>query len=251
MIPKEEETHPLPQPAAPAPKRQTTEPEIEMIPATVPNTPVQAAAPEPTPLQQAMHRKLDAFDGHPSSIRPPPGLSRRERSGSPVREAQNVPAPRSSEEGLLALGQLKHEEEWHLHCMLVKRFNKKKRQVGAGAEINYDRANPEVRKALDGTRGKEWNNWKRFDAVFVVPPDEEEKLLADHPEAMILSTRWVDVNKAEQHEEPRWKNRLVVRGDLEKNNDLRTDSPTTFQLILPDDHQLGGIHWHPAQSRRH
>ncbi|CAK8996233.1 Retrovirus-related Pol polyprotein from transposon RE2 (Retro element 2) (AtRE2) [Includes: Protease RE2 [Durusdinium trenchii] len=160
VIPEEEETPPLPQPAAPAPERQTTEPEIEMIPATVPNTPVQAAAPEPTPLQQAMHRNLNALDGHPSSI------------------------------------------------------------------------SPEVKKALDGTRGKEWNNWKQFEAVFVVPPDEKEKFLADHPEAVILPTRWVDVNKAEQHEEPRWKSRLVVRGDLEKNNDLRTDSPTTSQLIL-------------------
>ena len=111
VIPEEEETPPLPQPAAPAPERQTTEPEIEMIPATVPNTPVQAAAPEPTPLQQAMHRNLNALDGHPSSIRPPPGLSRRERSRSPVREARNVPAPRSSEEGLLAVGQLKHSRD--------------------------------------------------------------------------------------------------------------------------------------------
>ena len=111
VIPEEEETPPLPQPAAPAPERQTTEPEIEMIPATVPNTPVQAAAPGPTPLQQAMHRNLNALDGHPSSIRPPPGLSRRERSRSPVREARNVPAPRSSEEGLLAVGQLKHSRD--------------------------------------------------------------------------------------------------------------------------------------------
>ena len=205
-----------------------------MIPATMPNTPVQAPAAAPTPLQEAMHRNLDALDGRPF-IRPPPGLarpSRTERSRSPVREAQNVPAPRDSGDGQLAVGQLQHEEEWHLHCTLAKRFNKKKRQVGAGAEINYEKASPEIRKALDTTRGKEWNNWKQFDAVFVMPREEKEKFLADHPEAVILPTRWVDVNKAEQHEEPRWKSRLVARGDLEKNNDLRTDSPTTSQLIL-------------------
>ena len=230
--PLPEDTPPLPQAEQAMPERQTTEPEIEMIPSTVPNTPVQAATAASTPLQQAMYRNLDTLDGHPQTIRPPPGLSRQERSRSPVREAHNVPAPRSSEDGLFALGRVKQEEEWHLHCMLAKRFNKKKRQVGAGAEINYDKASPEVKKALDSTRGKEWNNWKQFDAVFVVPPDEKEKFLSDHPEAVILPTRWVDVNKAEQHEEPRWKSRLVVRGDLEKNNDLRTDSPTTSQLIL-------------------
>lgn len=47
-IPEEDETPPLPQ-EQPAPERQNTEPETEMIPATVPNTPAQAPAAAPTP----------------------------------------------------------------------------------------------------------------------------------------------------------------------------------------------------------
>ena len=107
VIPEEEETPQLPADTSPRrqaeqamPDRQVTEPEIKMIPLTVPNTPVQAAAAAPTQLQQAMYRNLDTMyrnldtlDVHkPSGHR----LSRRERSRSPVREAQHQEAQKKA-----------------------------------------------------------------------------------------------------------------------------------------------------------
>ena len=48
----------------------------------------------------------------------------------------------------------------------------------------------------------------------------------------MLPTRWHEIDKAEVGEDEKLKSRLIVRGDLEKNNDLRTDSPTVSQLYL-------------------
>ena len=45
-------------------------------------------------------------------------------------------------------------------------------------------------------------------------------------------SRWVDTNKAEEGEEDKFKSRLVVRGDLEENKGVRTDSPTASQLFI-------------------
>ena len=72
----------------------------------------------------------------------------------------------------------------------------------------------------------------KFNAVKVIPPEEVDAFLQAHPEAEVLPTRWVDTNKAEVGEEEKLKSRLVVRGDLEEDGSLRTDSPTTSQLIL-------------------
>ena len=47
----------------------------------------------------------------------------------------------------------------------------------------------------------------------------------------MIPSRWVDTDKSEVGEEPEFKSRLG-RGDLEKGNDLRTDSPTSSQLFL-------------------
>ncbi len=48
----------------------------------------------------------------------------------------------------------------------------------------------------------------------------------------VLPTGWLEVDKAEVGEEQKLKSRIIVRGDLEKNNNLRTDSPTTSQLYF-------------------
>ena len=47
--------------------------------------------------------------------------------------------------------------------------------------------------------------------------------------------RWVDIDKAEVNEDPFYKSRIVVRGDLEmaaKDGDVRADSPTASHLML-------------------
>ena len=64
-----------------------------------------------------------------------------------------------------------------------------------------------------------------------IAPEEVDAYLQAHPEE-VLPTRWVDTNKAEVGEEEKLKSRLVVRGDLEEDGSVRTDSPTTSQLIL-------------------
>ena len=216
---EEEET-----PQLPLLRQQTVEPEVEVMPETpqVQSQQLLSRQPSMTPLQQAMRRSLDGVDGIPR----PPGLERRERSRSPVRDASNVPVPMDGR-GLYA-----HEVEWKLHCLLAKRFNKKKRQLGAGRELNFEKETEERQKGLLVTRSKEWNNWRQFDAVWVIPPHEVEQFKLDHPEVEILPTRWVDTDKAEVGQPEKLKSRLVVRGDLEENKNLRTDSPTASQLFL-------------------
>ena len=51
-------------------------------------------------------------------------------------------------------------------------------------------------------------------------------MMEEDPTLEVIPTRWVDVNKAEPEEEPQYKSRLVVRGDLEDPSRMRTDSPT-------------------------
>ena len=218
---------------APFNRTGTEEPEGEHIP----DTPLQRPVPHHnTPLQQAMHRSLDQLDGH--AIRPPPGLhavpqpssttTSRERSRSPVREAQNVRVPTEGDTSLLGI-----HEKHHFHCFVAKRFqNKRRKQAGAGRELNFDREPPEVQDKLTGSRLKEWNNWMQFTAVDVIPPDDVDQFKENHPDAEILPSRWVDTNKAEEGEEDKFKSRLVVRGDLEENKGVRTDSPTASQLFI-------------------
>ncbi len=47
-----------------------------------------------------------------------------------------------------------------------------------------------------------------------------------------LPTRWPEVENAEVWRKPKLKSRIIVRGGLEKNSSLRTDSPTTRQLYF-------------------
>ena len=199
---------------------QGEEPEGEIIPDTPMQQPMQPAE---TQLQQAMRRSLDQLDGHPA---PPPGLGARQRSRSPLREARNVRIPEDN-------AMMSKAEAKHFHCFVAKRFQTKNRKkAGAGRELNYDKETAEVQEKLDGTRLKEWGNWKQFSAVDVIPPDNVEQFKEENPDAEILPSRWVDTNKAEEGEPDIFKSRLVVRGDLEENQGVRTDSPTATQLFL-------------------
>ena len=106
----------------------------------------------------------------------------RERSRSPVREAQNVRVPTEGDTSLLGI-----HEKHHFHCFVAKRFqNKRRKQAGAGRELNFDREPPEVQDKLTGSRLKEWNNWMQFTAVDVIPPDDVDQFKENHPDAEIL-----------------------------------------------------------------
>ena len=108
----------------------------------------------------------------------------------------------------------------------------KKRQAGAGREVSFEKATDEEKESLVATRQKEWSNWKKFEAMWILPPEEQEKYMKDNPNLEVIPSRWVDTDKSEVGEKPEFKSRLVGRGDLEKGNDLRTDSPTSSQLFL-------------------
>ena len=170
------------------------QPESEMTPSpTTPQTeepPVVTAMPSQQPagsmdLTAALRRSTDALDGHPQhpSLRAPPGLSvtsaehaatgrERDRSSSPPREPATIPVP-DDDLGLYVNEKIGENERKHFHCFLAKRYAKKnKMKAGAGREIFYDKCTPALQEALQATRLKEWNNWKQFKAVKVIPPEK-------------------------------------------------------------------------------
>lgn len=207
------------------PQRQETsqEPEEEETPFL--HRPVPPPPGLDTSLRTALVRSVNALDGIPEMETPYP--QERERSRSPHREAHVVPVP-ASMDGLYA----QQRQEKYFHCFLAKRIFKKRRQVGAGREVQFKKSSQEVQDQLLKTRQKEWSNWVQFTAARILPPEEQEEFFAEHPDTEIIPTRWVDTNKSEEGEEPQYKSRLVARGDLEQNNRLRTDSPTSSQLFL-------------------
>ena len=103
-------------------------------------------------------------------------------------------------------------------------------------EINCNKSDNDVKKALDQTRRKEWNSWKQFQVAKVLPPGkEQDDFLAANPDLVVIPSRWVDIDKSEDPSKAENKSRLVERGDLEKSpstNPVRTDSPTSSQLFL-------------------
>ena len=166
------------------------------------------------------------------SLRPPPGLSVTicERSRSPLRDAASIPVPeRDGDAGLMA--EAEEKERKHLHCFLAKRYVRKPK-AGAGKELHFQKCSEEIQQGLMESRKKEWNNWKQFKAVKIIPPEEVESFINNNQDMEILPTRWLEINKGEVGEATKLKSRIIVRGDLEKNNNLRTDSPTTSQLFL-------------------
>ncbi|CAE7670799.1 RE2 [Symbiodinium microadriaticum] len=86
----------------------------------------------------------------------------------------------------------------------------------------------QLEKTLKKTaaRSKELNYSK------VLAPKEAAKFLAENPQSEIVPTRWVETDKAQPWEPPRYKARIVVRGDLEREGGTRTDSPTCSGTML-------------------
>ena len=202
------------------------QPESEQAPSNVPTIPPTPTLDTPAtgvPLTDALRRSVRALDGLPAGL---PGQDRH-RSRSPHRPPEVIPVPRGGEEALLA-----NHKQRDFNAFFARRIYKKKRQVGAGREVSYKNSDMEVKQRLDATRRKEWGNWNQFGAVQVLKPEEQEEFFRNHPEAEVIPTRWVDTDKAEPDQPSEYKSRLVARGDLERNNQLRTDSPTTSQLFL-------------------
>ena len=172
----------------------------------------EAAPPPITPLQAAMHRSLDNLDG----IR----TRRDERSRSPAPGNRRVDGEASPPPG-----------ERAFYAFLARRVCKK--SVAAKAkELNFEKATGDQKEGMISARGSEWKNWQGFDAVEVLTPQQAKEYLTQNPDAEITPTRWVDTNKAQPWETPRYKARIVVRGDLEKDKGTRTDSPTCSSLML-------------------
>ena len=110
-------------------------------------------------------------------------------------------------------------------CFLAKRKGKPDSN-----EINYGKADAELRKRLDDSRAKEWSNWLKYKAIRFPPPEEVEQLLQGGED--VIPMRWVDVDKNAKIRTPgddsipeKLKSRLVIRGDLERQS-FRTDCPT-------------------------
>ena len=202
------------------------QPESEQAPSsapTIPPTPTLDAPASGSSLTDALRRSVRALDGLPRAI--PEG--ERPRSRSPHRPPEAIPVPRGDEDALLA-----SRKQHGFDAFFARRIYKKKRQVGAGREVSYKNSDVEVKKRLDVTRKKEWGNWNQFGAVQVLRPEDQEQFFKENPEAEVIPTRWGDTDKAEPDQPSEYKSRLVARGDLERNNQLRTDSPTTSQLFL-------------------
>ena len=159
-----------------------------------------------TQLQTAIHRSVDALDGMP-----------RKRSRSP--------------RGLLAAGPTM-EFDRGFHGFLARRVNKKS-AAARSKELHYHKVPDDVREGIDGARLKEWGNWQGFDAVEIIKPEDIDQFLRDNDGIEITPTRWVDNNKAQPWESPRYKSRIVVRGDLEGGAEgARTDSPTASSMMF-------------------
>ncbi|CAE7872935.1 RE2, partial [Symbiodinium necroappetens] len=104
---------------------------------------------------------------------------------------------------------------------------------GQSKELHYHKETDAVKQGIDNARLKEWGNWQGFEAVDIILPEDVPAYLKEHKDAEITPTRWVDNNKAQPWEDPRYKSRIVVRGDLETGAEgARTDSPTASSMMF-------------------
>ena len=78
-----------------------------------------------------------------------------------------------------------------------KRYRKKTVKQGAGRELNYNKASPELKQGLDASRAKEWANWQKYTNMKTLSQRDFKELKAQDPALKIIPTRWVDVDKAE------------------------------------------------------
>ena len=111
-----------------------------------------------------------------------------------------------------------------------KKYVSKKRKEAAGKTLNFKRAEGAVREGMLAARQAEWAKWKQFNAAVILSVEESNRLLQEGHQ--VVGTQWIDVDKNEglRTKEnpdipPKYKGRLVVRGDQEQG-EVRSDSPT-------------------------
>ena len=113
--------------------------------------------------------------------------------------------------------------------------NKNKKKKAQGKVFDYYKESADVRKGIDESRGAEWDKWEKFGAAYVISDEETiDSFAADGvPE---IPLQWIDTDKNEHARESdrkagkkhdiEHKSRMVVCGQLERCEGLRTDSPT-------------------------
>jgi hypothetical protein len=117
----------------------------------------------------------------------------------------------------------------------------KKKNDAMGRNLDYATSDPVTQAGIREARKKEWAKWMKFQAVVPIEGAELTKMLEEGNR--IIPTRWVDTDKAffkrtpdGPYVPPEYKSRLVVRGDMERQEGLRTDSPTcdlsALRLVL-------------------
>ena len=90
-----------------------------------------------------------------------------------------------------------------------------------------------MQKNLRESRNKEWNSWKKYQAVRLLTAEEAQQLISQGYKP--IPTRWVDLEKNEKLRttntdvEEKLKSRLVMQGDLEQG-DFRVDCPTASSM---------------------
>ena len=116
------------------------------------------------------------------------------------------------------------------------------------SEIQLGKLSPEDRAKFDISMAKEWSSWQKFSAVEVLTETQVKEL---PPDVQIIGTRWVHTDK---NSKPRLmaeamsrktgkstqqikkefpfeaKSRMVVQGNQEDGNTIRSDSPTASLL---------------------
>ena len=96
--------------------------------------------------------------------------------------------------------------------------------------IHYESAPPEVQKALQEARQREWAKFEEFGAVVALTTEQAQELIDEGHQC--IPSKWVDVDKAQYKQgrdpdyKPLCKSRLVSRGNFEVTEGLRSDSPT-------------------------
>ena len=132
-------------------------------------------------------------------------------------------------------------------CFMAKRKGKPDNN-----ELVYSKVDEAMQKRLDESRAKEWTNWLKYQAIRFPEEDETASLIQAGHQAIPM--RWVDVDKNSKLRIPggeKLKSRLVIRGDLEKEN-FRTDCPTashtSIHLLLAyaatKELELHSCRWH-------
>ena len=111
-----------------------------------------------------------------------------------------------------------------------KKYVSKKRKEAAGKVLNFKRAEGPVREGMLAARQAEWAKWKQFNAAVILSVEESNRLVSEGHQ--VAGTQWIDTDKNEPLRTkenpdvpPKYKGRLVVRGDQEQG-DVRSDSPT-------------------------